>query len=273
MNAIIKTAVIGAVSLAGAYVLSTQGRTGHPGLDALKGWYYAHRGLHNAERPENSMAAFRAALEQGYGIELDIHLIRDGNLAVMHDTSLKRTAGADVNITELTTEELKNYRLNGTDETIPTFRQVLELFAGKAPLIIELKADGGNQEALVDAAVRAMEGYEGPYCMESFDPRCIHILKKKYPHIIRGQLTENFAAHNKTLHPAGRFVMTHNLLNFLAVPDFIAYRYCDRKYTFANGICRKLWKAAGVSWTLKTREEYDTAVKEGWIPIFEGFEP
>lgn len=272
MNAIIKTAVIGAVSLAGAYVLSTQGRTGHPGLDALKGWYYAHRGLHNTERPENSMAAFRAALEQGYGIELDIHLIRDGNLAVMHDASLKRTAGADVNITELTTEELKNYRLNGTDETIPTFRQVLALFAGKAPLIIELKADGDNQEVLVDAAVRAMEGYEGPYCMESFDPRCIHILKKKYPHIIRGQLTEDYFLTGNTLPPVLKWALKNQVLNIATLPDFVAYNNRDRK-TFSNTLVRCFWGVQGVTWTLRTKEDFDAAVADGWIPIFENFEP
>jgi hypothetical protein len=57
------------------------------------------------------------------------------------------------------------------------------------------------------------------------------------------------------------------------VPDFVAYRYCDRKATVSNDLCRKVWKAQGVSWTLKTKEEYDTAVQEGWIPIFEGFIP
>lgn len=272
MNVIIKTAVIGAVSLAGAYILSTQGRTGHPGLDTLKGWYYAHRGLHNAQRPENSMAAFRAALEHGYGIELDIHLIKDGNLAVMHDSSLKRTAGTDVNITELTTGELKNYRLNGTEETIPTFQEVLELFAGKAPLIIELKADGDNQEALVDTAVQAMEGYEGPYCMESFDPRCIHILKKKYPHIIRGQLTEDYFVTGNSLPPVLKWALKNQVLNISTLPDFVAYNNRDRK-TFSNTIVRRFWGVQGVTWTLRTREDFDEAVTDGWIPIFEGFEP
>jgi len=133
MEKIVTGLFTGAVALGGLYVLSTQGRTGHPGLSALQGWNYAHRGLHDAEKPENSMAAFRAALENGYGIELDIHLIKDGNLAVIHDTSLLRTTGRDGKITDLTTEDLANYHLNGTQETIPTFRQVLELFAGKAP--------------------------------------------------------------------------------------------------------------------------------------------
>ena len=180
MEKIVKGIFAGAVALGGLYVLSTQGRTGHPGLARLQGWKYAHRGLHDAEKCENSMAAFRAALENGYGIEFDIHLIKDGTLAVMHDRSLLRTAGVDVNITDLTAEELSDYHLRGTEEPIPTFTQVLELFAGKAPLIIELKSDD-NAEALVDAAVAAVEGYDGPYCMESFDPRCVLFQQQEYP--------------------------------------------------------------------------------------------
>ena len=271
MNGIAKGIFAGTAALGGLYILSTQGRTGHPGLEALRGWSYAHRGLHDAEKPENSMAAFRAALENGYGIELDIHLLKDGNLAVIHDTDLKRTTGAEGKITDLTTEDLKDYRLGGTEETIPTFRQVLELFAGKAPLIVELKADS-NIEALVDTAVKAMEGYEGAFCMESFDPRCIRVLRKKYPHIIRGQLTENFFASGGSLPAALKWVMKNQAGNIWTLPDFVAYKFCDRE-TLSNTLVRKFWGVQGVSWTLKTQTEYDTAVAEGWIPIFEGFRP
>ena len=268
---LVKGIFAGAVALGGLYILSTQGRTGHPGLSALQGWGYAHRGLHDETKPENSMAAFRAALENGYGIELDIHLMKDGNLAVIHDTTLMRTTGKDGKITDLTTEELTNYHLEGTDETIPTFRQVLDLFGGKAPLIIELKADD-NIEALVDAAVKAMEGYEGPYCMESFDPRCVHMLKKKYPHIIRGQLTEDFFATGSKLPAPLKWALKHQVMNFMITPDFVAYKFRDRK-TISNTLVRKFWGVQGVTWTLKTQEEYNAATSEGWLPIFEGFKP
>ena len=271
MEDILKGIFAGAVALGGLYVLSTQGRTGHPGLAALQDWKYAHRGLHDDEKPENSMAAFRAALENGYGIELDIHLIKDGSLAVLHDRSLKRVAGVDKDITELTAAELKNYPLCGTDETIPLFSQVLELFAGKAPLIIELKSDD-NVEALVDAAVKAMEGYDGPYCMESFDPRCIHVLKKKHPHIIRGQLTEDYFRSNSSLPVPLKWALKNQVLNFLTMPDFVAYKYRDI-HTISNTLVRRFWGVAGVTWTLQTQEEFDDAVAENWIPIFENFKP
>ena len=271
MSNLVKGIFAGAVALGGLYVLSTQGRTGHPGLADLRCWKYAHRGLHDDEKPENSMAAFRAALEAGYGIELDIHLIKDGNLAVIHDSSLLRVTGADKKITDLTTEELSKYHLNGTEETIPTFRQVLELYAGKAPLIIELKEDG-NAEALVDAAVKAMEGYDGPYCMESFDPRCVHILKKKYPHIIRGQLTENYFRTGSKLPAPIKWALKNQVLNFWTMPDFVAYKYRDLN-TLSNILVRKFWGVEGVTWTLQTQEEFDDATAKNWIPIFENFKP
>ena len=79
------------VLLAVLFLLSLKGRTGHKNLAALRGWNYAHRGLHSEGIPENSMAAFKAALDHGYGIELDVHLLKDGNLAVIHDSLLNRT--------------------------------------------------------------------------------------------------------------------------------------------------------------------------------------
>lgn len=260
--------------LCALYLLAIRCRSGHPGLKDLQGWNYAHRGLHNKPQiPENSMAAFKAALDRGYGIEFDLHLLKDGNLAVIHDSSLKRTTGAEGRIEDLTTEDLKNYRLEGTGETIPTFRELLDLYAGKAPLIIELKPVGGNHEALTDAAVAMMEGYEGVWCMESFDPRCITVLKKKYPNIIRGQLSEDFVKSDSKMHPALRFAMTHYLTNFLTVPDFVAYNFSHRKNTPSIALCRGLWKAQGVAWTLRNIEDHKAAVNEGWLPIFENYIP
>lgn len=263
--------VITATVLLTLYILSTQGRAGHPGWEVLKGWKYAHRGLHDKARPENSMSAFRAALEGGYGIELDIHLLADGNLAVIHDASLKRTAGADVAIESLDTRQLAQYRLLGSEEPIPLFRDVLELFNGKAPLIVELKPVNGNHAALAEAACNLLENYNGPYCMESFDPRCIAWLKKNRPHILRGQLTERYAK-SSPIPRLIKWALTHQAFNFATRPDFVAYRFADRK-NFGNLLARKFWGIQGVTWTLKTQEEFDTAVKEGWIPIFEGFTP
>lgn len=251
---------------------SLGGRTGHRGLKDLQGWSYAHRGLHGKGIPENSMAAFRAALDHGFGIEFDLHLLKDGNIAVIHDSLLKRTTGAEGRIEDLTTEDLKNYRLEGTEETIPTFRQLLDLYAGKAPLIVELKPVNGNHAKLAETVCNMLQDYPGVYCIESFDPRCVAWLKKNRPQIIRGQLSENFFRSDPKMSLPLKLMLSTLVDNLVTRPDFVAYKFADRK-NLSVFLCRKLFRLQGVSWTLRSKEDYDTAVKEGWLPIFENFIP
>lgn len=255
------------------FLLATRCRRGQPGWDGLLGWDYAHRGLHGEGVPENSMAAFRAALDHGYGVELDIHLLKDGNLAVIHDSLLNRTTGQVGRVEDLTTEQLKDYHLQGTDQTIPEFMDVLELFQGKAPMIVELKSEDGNADALTEAACKMLDTYTGPYCLESFDPKCLIWLRKHRPELIRGQLSYNYFRYRSDVPDMAKFALTHHLLNFVTVPDFIAYGFAHRKDSFVTEVCRKLWKVKSVAWTIRSQEDYDTAVAEGWIPIFEGFIP
>lgn len=254
------------------YVLSTACRRGHPEMKRLLGWKYAHRGLHAEGCPENSMAAFRRARDCGYGVELDVHLLADGNLAVIHDSQLIRMTGQEGKVEELTTEQLTAFHLSGTEETIPEFRKLLDLYDGRAPLIVELKVAGNNYAALCRKACEMLDGYKGVYCMESFDPRCVYWLKKHRPDVIRGQLTEDYFKRKNKLPFVLKFLLTHQMLNFLTLPDFVAYRYEDCE-KFGYWLVRKLWKAPGVAWTLGNREDYDRAVESGLIPIFENFIP
>ena len=260
------------IILTAIYLFMLRGRSGHPKLQALRGWSYAHRGLHDDMFPENSMGAFRQAVTAGYGMELDVHLMADGNLAVIHDSSLKRTVGVDKKIEELTATELVDYNLQGTEEPIPLFSDVLRMVDGRVPLIVEIKTDGNNVSAVTEATCRMLTDYEGLYCVESFDPRAIAYVRKHYPDIVRGQLAHNSLREKSSVSVFLRFLLTYQMMNFLVVPDFIAYRYADRK-TLSNFLCRKLWRIQGVSWTLTDMERYETAVKEGWIPIFENFRP
>ena len=126
--------------------------------DNLSGFRYAHRGLFHqplsasvkilippltplwkddivqwkAEGkkivPENSMAAFRMAVKHGFGSELDVHLTKDGRLAVYHDTNLIRVCGVNEEIENLTWDEVRQLRLLDTDARIPEFSQVLDLY-------------------------------------------------------------------------------------------------------------------------------------------------
>ena len=251
------------------YVLSVRGRKNQPGWAQLDGWLYAHRGLFDQEKPENSMAAFRAALDAGFGIELDVHLTKDGTLAVIHDSLLARTTGAEGRVEDLCREQLADYRLEGTQETIPTLSQVLELFAGKAPMIIELKVHGDNYAELCRAVCRQLESYNGPYCIESFDPRCILWLKKNHPQILRGLLCQDYFRYTKNNLPLPlKIALTFQMLNFLICPDFVAYRYAHSK-NISNWVVRNSWGVRGVAWTLRNRQELSAALGQGWLPIFE----
>lgn len=256
-----------------AFVLAMRGRTGHPDINKFYQYSYAHRGAHGNGVPENSMKAFSIAKNKGYGVELDVHLLADGELAVIHDSSLTRTTGQNKTIEDQTREQLAECYLEGTDQKIPLLAEVLDLFEGQVPLIVELKSKGDNYAVLCEKVCDLLKGYSGLYCIESFDPRCVIWLKKNRPHIVRGQLAENyFRSRNSKLPWVIKLVMTNHLLNFLSKPDFIACKFTDRQ-NFANWICRKVWGIAGVSWTIDSNEMYSSVTQEGWIPVFEGFEP
>lgn len=254
------------------YLWCLLGRKSHPDMEKFRDWKYAHRGLYDEEMPENSLAAFQSAVEKGYGAELDVHLLKDGTLAVIHDYDLQRITGREGKVEELTREDLSTIHLGQTNQTIPTLEEVLQVFAGKTPLIVELKCANGNHAALCQATCRLMDSYQGLYCMESFDPRAVNWLRKNRKDIVRGQLSENWMGKSLPIPGILKWMLTYHIMNVYTRPDFTAYKYEDRK-TFGTDIVRKVLGIPGVSWTLKTREEYDTAVSDGWIPIFEGFEP
>jgi len=272
---IVLAMVLAAIVLLELFLLALQCRRGHPQWKTLRAFRYAHRGYHDKpQTPENSMAAFRRAIANFYGVELDVHLMRDGNLAVIHDASLLRTAGVDVLVEDLTAEELKQYRLEGTQEQIPLFSEVLELFEGKMPLIVELKAERGNYNELAEAACKMLDQYRVSYCIESFDPRCLMWLKKNRPEICRGQLSQAFLRHGDgggqsklTL-----FVLQHLLTNFLTKPDFIAYRFEDRNNLCLQW-CRKVFKVQEINWTITTKEEMEASEQAGNLVIYERFDP
>lgn len=255
------------------WVLLLTCRRGHSAWPKLKQYRYAHRGYHHKPTvPENSMAAFQAAVERGWGAELDVHLMKDGNLAVIHDSSLKRTAGADVHIEDLTKAELAKYTLEESRERIPLLKDVLALFEGETPLIIELKPERGNCSALSEAVAKMLDQYKGDYCIESFDPRVLCWFRKNRPQVCRGQLAENFFEGKSGLPVYLKGILTNLLLNFLACPDFIAYKFEDRK-GLSLRLCEFIWKPVRVSWTIRKKQDMETAEAEGRMVIFEQFDP
>lgn len=250
-----------------------KGRTGHPLLPELKRYRYAHRGYHDKPQiPENSLPAFRRAIERGWGAELDVHLLKDGTLAVFHDSELKRCTGAEGILEELTFSEMKALRLEGTAEQIPAFGEVLELFEGKTPLIIELKTWKDNHRALSEAVCRRLDPYRGLFCIESFDPRAVLDVKELRPEFVRGQLAEDFRKEPQGLPYLRRYMLTNLLYNRKTQPDFVAYDF-QRRLNRCNQRAVKDLGLQEVCWTIRSREDLAVCEAAGAIPIFERFDP
>ncbi len=232
---------------------------------------YAHRGLWGGDVPENSLAAFRAAIERGYAIELDVQLSKDGTVVVFHDYTLARMCGKEANLADLTAGELREYRLGDTDERIPTFAEVLEAVDGKVPLLIELKGENGNT-ALCPAVAAQLDGYRGAWCVESFNPLLLRWFKKHRPHAVRGLLSTDLIREKKSGSRALNFALSALLLTFLCRPAFHAWdRHYPRRVALRCGI--KCFGAASFVYTVKDQADFDRHVAAGNAPIFDGFLP
>lgn len=238
----------------------------------LTAWYYAHRGLHDDQTPENSLAAFRLAAEAGYGIELDVHLTKDQKLVVHHDNSLKRMCGVDKRISDTALEELRRYSLGGTGEAIPTLDETLELIEGKVPLIIELKSDRRGDTTLARLLYARLRAYRGVYCVESFDPLVVRWFKKHAPQVVRGQLAWNKRDSKGKYKSLERFVAGHLMLNFLSRPDFVAYGYkTDQCFSFR--VMRNLFRPMLAAWTVRSQEDLEQLRTRYDLQIFEAIRP
>lgn len=188
----------------------------------LKTTPIAHRGLWGADIIENSLTAYQNAVDFGYAIELDLYTSTDGVLYSFHDATLKRMTGADGYIWDFDSKYIDTLRLSGTDEHIPTFKEVLQLVGGSVPLIIEIK----NQpdKMIVERILHQLEGYNGEYALQSFNPLYINKVRKIAPDVIRGILGTSDAKGEK---PFVRFILKHLALNFLIKPDFISMNQID----------------------------------------------
>lgn len=240
-------------------------------MDGLMGMDYAHRGLWNAQRPENSLAAFAAAADKGYGIELDVHLTADGHLVVHHDDNLRRMTGVDRVIGRSTLEEVRACLLpDGTP--VPTFDEVLETVAGRIPMVVEVKVEG-NADALSRAVYERMQRYEGPWCMESFDPRAVMWFRRNAPEVIRGQLAFNHAGRGENWRLWCRNVFIASMVqNAWARPDFVAFEAkSEKKWCLPMVLLRRM-KPWFVAWTVRSQEDMNALRGKYDLQIFERFE-
>lgn len=238
----------------------------HPDIKLLYKRYIAHRGLHDLEAntPENSLASFRKAAEEGYAIENDIHLTADGEVIVFHDNNLIRMCGIDKAPEEMTLKELKKLKLAGTTEQIPTLKECLDTVNGKVPLLIEFKCNGLNCKKLCEAAEYILSNYNGKYFIQSFYPTVLLWYRKNRRDICRGQLATAF--YGKALYMR---MLGGLLFNFLGRPDFVSY-----EFKYINHPLRRLCVKLGafpVCWTFHSMQEIESCRRQCKAYIFEGF--
>ena len=235
--------------------------------------YIAHRGLYDnaTDAPENSLNAFRKAVENGYGIELDVQLTTDGKLVVFHDGSLKRMCGADKMLWKCCFDELEKLKLAQSEERIPLFSDVLAVVGGKVPLIVEVKSEGDCVKTAM-AAAELLDKYDGTYCVESFAPSAVKWYRKNRPDVIRGQLSMDYFRSGSPLPWIAKLALSDLWLNCVSRPDFIAYDHsqADR---LSYRICRKIFPVENVCWTVKNQEQLDKAKKIFDVYIFDSFIP
>ncbi len=233
----------------------------------FRGRMYAHRGLHGDGIPENSLAAFKAANEANLGVELDVQFTKDKQVVVLHFGDLNYMCGVDKKVLDLTFEELKQYRLKGTDERIPLLSEVLKTLGG-VPVICEIKPYSGYScpELCLETCV-IMDTYPGDWCMESFSPFIVRWFRKNRPDIIRGQLSSAMRIDNGHAR-FKRFCMRHLLINVLSRPDFIAYKFTDLT-PLGFRQCRAVYKPFLAAWTARGEKQFAQAQKDFDTIIFE----
>lgn len=231
----------------------------------LREWDYAHRGLHGAGVPENSLAAARAAASAGFGIECDVQKTRDGAAMVFHDFELDRLTAESGEVRDRTAAELAAIPLSGSalGETIPSLRDLLMTVAGQVPLVIEIKSKKDRSPApLCLAVLRALEGYPRLIAIMSFDPRVSRWFVVHAPHIVRGLvMTEDDT-------PGWSGAFRRHAALWHARPDFIAYDVRNLPSRFATAQRERGFPL--LTWTVRSAELRQRALAHADAPIAEG---
>ena len=202
-----------------------------------KGRPFAHRGLHDLDAGvvENTLPAFEAARDAGFGMELDIQFSKDMQVIVFHD-----------------------------DDTL---RQVLDAIDGAVPLLIELK-NGRNNDRLCQALMEHLKDYSGDYIIESFNPLIVAWFRRNAPQVVRGQLVGPLKSYRPEVNSVAGFCMAGLLFNFLTRPDFVAYDVSALRF-FSPHFQRFVFHTTLAAWTVRDRQTAELVRRRGEISIFE----
>lgn len=234
-------------------------------LNFLTDKLIAHRGFHNEENPENTIGAFKRAIEHNYAIELDVQMLSGGEIVVLHDNKLSRLCGIDKYVSNCTYNEIKDLKVLQSNYSIPLLKEVLEVVNGQTPLLIEIKNTlrVGEIESKV---YEILKGYNGEFAIQSFNPFTLEWFKNNAPEVIRGQLSSYFKGEDLSF--IKKVLLKKLRLNKISSPHFISYN----AENLPNRYCNKCALPV-LAWTVKNQEEYLKLIKFCDNVIFENFEP
>lgn len=230
-------------------------------LERLGAAAFAHRGLHGGERVENSGGAIAAAVAEGYGVELDVQLSRDGEAMVFHDYELDRLTAGQGPVAARTAAELQSIRFNIGADAMPRLSEALAMIGGRAPLLIEVKSPERRVARLCAAVARAIDRYDGPFGVMSFNPEVGAWFARHAPQMLRGLVVTE----------SGRRGLRGRIERPLALwrskADFLAYDIRDLPSRFAEaarGRGRPVY-----TWTVRSEADRARAAAHADQIIFE----
>ena len=236
-------------------------------LEFLSRSLIAHRGYYNNKKgiPENSVLAFKKAIDNNYLIELDVCLTKDKKLVVFHDDNLKRVCGVNKKVKDLTYKELLKYNLFDTTQKVPLFSDVIKLVNGRVPILIETKYYN-RYGVLEKILINELSNYKGLYAIQSFYPMSLLWLKRNTKDIPIGLLSSNF---KNDLNRLKSIIGKTLILDLFFKTDFISY---DVKGLPNNYLSYKRDKKKIVIWTIKNKKDYDLARQYTGSLICENFD-
>ncbi len=240
-------------------------------FDWIKTTPIAHRGLHDSTHPENTLASVKKAIQHNYAIEIDVKMLNDGTLIIMHDATLERLTNKTGSVYDLTKEELKDTKILGTDEYIPTLREVLDCVKGQVPLLLDIKSEKVLDHSLEQKIYEEIKSYIGNIAIMAFNPATVRWFQKHAPNIPRGLLGTIWKGNLPEMpkSSAVKFVLGHNLFAWICKPQFYAYNI-QQIPSFHSKKYKKLPKLA---WVTTSQALYQEKAKYIDNIIFENFLP
>ncbi|MGN0363819.1 MAG: glycerophosphodiester phosphodiesterase family protein [Bilifractor sp.] len=246
-----------------------------PDLSEIRRYDYAQRGFKGADGkiPENSMAAIKAAIEHGYGLDLDVRLTRDGVPVIFADARLERMTGNEGSVENSVMHELEELKLGDSEERIPTLEDALKEINGQVPVILNIHTEEDNYNVISDQVCEIVDGYEGVFAIESIDVRVLRWFRKQRGEYIRGQISDfNHRSGSSFMNLLLDVLTGCLLMNFLTAPDYVSTNI-DTRNNPSLWLCRLVYRVPRMDRVVRSLEDYELVKTDGSTVVFDEIEP